>query len=261
MKLKKLVALTLASVMVFSMAACSSKEKTKSGTDASDETLSAEDEAILNTVIDEFALFRDGKSSNYSSDCVMAIEMTVTGVALGMEMDWNSSSYEGVSYSKTTTKVIALGQEQKTVVESYSINNDDGTIKTAEKNNEDDGWTVTTSTKKDSDDIDIEAIRKTATMTKDGDNYYVTMDISADDMGISDTELFASTEGLTIQVVVTYNASEKMITEFDANIDLEVLSQMFAELGEVEITGFSMKINNIKKNDKPIEIPEEIELN
>lgn len=261
MKLKKLVALTLASAMVFSIVACSNIEKTKSGEDTSEETLSAEDVIILNTVIDEFALFRDSENSNYSSDCVMAIEMTVTGVALGMEMDWNSSSYEGVSYSKTTTKVIALGQEQKTVVESYSINNDDGTITTAEKNNEDDGWTVTTSAKKDSDDIDIEAIKKTATMTKDDDNYYVTMEIAADDMGINDTELFASAEDFTIQVTVTYDANEKVIKAFDANIELEVLSQLFAELGEVEITGFSMRIDNIEKNDKPIEIPEEIELN
>ena len=44
-------------------------------------------------------------------------------------------------------------------------------------------------------------------------------------------------------------------------MDLEIIEEAFAELfGDVKITEFSMKIENIEENDEPIEIPSEIEL-
>ena len=43
-------------------------------------------------------------------------------------------------------------------------------------------------------------------------------------------------------------------------MDLDAINEMMAAFGDVNVEEFTMKMVDIKKNDKPIEIPAEIEL-
>ena len=65
----------------------------------------------------------------------------------------------------------------------------------------------------------------------------------------------------SLDAEVKWNAEEYRIDIIDEdNNNLDVLTEALSALGEVEISELEMKITNIKKNDKAIEIPEEIEL-
>ena len=72
-------------------------------------------------------------------------------------------------------------------------------------------------------------------------------------------ELMGDMEGFSIKAIVTYNTKDAAITDVEFVFDLEALDEMFGALG-VKVSECTMKMNNIKKTDKAIEIPEEIEL-
>ena len=147
----------------------------------------------------------------------------------------------------------------------YTITKEDGTVVTAMKTAEDDEWYVETEDAEEMEDMeepnfDIEAIKDATTIEKKGDNYYLTMEISASDMGLDEDELMLGLSEFDVAVVVVYNEKQDEITEVEFKMDLDAINEMMAAFGDVNIEEFTMKMVDIKKNDKPIEIPAEIEL-
>ena len=109
------------------------------------------------------------------------------------------------------------------------------------------------------DDFDVEAIKKDAKIETKGDNAIVTMEIAADKVGMDADELMGDMEGFSIKAIVTYNTKDAAITDVEFVFDLEALDEMFGALG-VMVSECTMKMNNVKKTEKAIEIPEEIKL-
>ena len=253
MKIKKLLALALAGTMVFSMAACGDKKE-------SDKEGAGSGKVTAESVIDKFDDFTKNMEKNYSSETYMKMKMTASGMEMDMEMTGLSTSYDGVTYTKSTTSMLGM----KDVSEEYIITKEDGSVVEAYKSADDDEWEIDTYDAEDVEDtestLDVEEIKKTAKLEEDGDNYIVTMEVDAEDMDISDEEMFEGAEDMKVKVIVTYNSKEEAITEIEIEFDLDVLTEALSALGEVEISELEMKITNIKKNDKAIEIPEEIEL-
>ena len=189
----------------------------------------------------------------------MKLDMSASGMGMTMEATAETTAFDGVSYTKSTTT--ALGMES--VDEEYTIKNEDGSVTTAYKSEDDDEWEVDTVDAEDIEEVeklDVEVLKKNATMETKGDDYIVTMEVNASEMNLGENELLGEIEDMKVIVVVTYNAKDKAVTEMEVKFDLEALSEAFAELGDVEIKDFVMKVTDIKKNDKAIEIPAEIEL-
>ena len=122
MKIKKLVALALASTMVFSMAACGDK---KSDAKSSNET--------VEKVVEAFGEFVKEQDSDFSYDSNMTMKMEGNGQTVTMEMAGTSVSYDGVTYTKSTTKTIMDKESQEVVEESYDIKKEDGSLISATK--------------------------------------------------------------------------------------------------------------------------------
>lgn len=276
MKIKKLVALALAGTMVFSMAACEGKKDDKKGStnsktkntveDATDNASKMEaDGESIDRILAKFEEFTKEQDNNYSYGMEMSMKMESEGIEVSMEMDSTSSSYDGVVYSKSNTKSEALGETEEIIEEVYTITKEDGTVVTAMKTAEDDEWYVETEDAEEMEDMeepnfDIEAIKDATTIEKKGDNYYLTMEISASDMGLDEDELMLGLSEFDVAVVVVYNEKQDEITEVEFKMDLDAINEMMAAFGDVNIEEFTMKMVDIKKNDKPIEIPAEIEL-
>lgn len=276
MKIKKLVALALAGTMVFSMAACEGKKDDKKGStnsktkntveDATDNASKMEaDGESIDRILAKFEEFTKEQDNNYSYGMEMSMKMESEGIEVSMEMDSTSSAYDGVVYSKSNTKSEALGETEEIIEEVYTITKEDGTVVTAMKTAEDDEWYVETEDAEEMEDMeepnfDIEAIKDATTIEKKGDNYYLTMEISASDMGLDEDELMLGLSEFDVAVVVVYNEKQDEITEVEFKMDLDAINEMMAAFGDVNIEEFTMKMVDIKKNDKPIEIPAEIEL-
>lgn len=255
MKIKKLVALALASTMVFSMAACGDK---KSDAKSSNET--------VEKVVEAFGEFVKEQDSDFSYDSNMTMKMEGNGQTVTMEMAGTSVSYDGVTYTKSTTKTIMDKESQEVVEESYDIKKEDGSLISATKTSLDEEWDVeeydaedVETSEDEMDDFDVEAIKKDAKIETKGDNAIVTMEIAADQVGMDADELMGDMEGFSIKAIVTYNTKDAAITDVEFVFDLKALDEMFGALG-VKVSECTMKMNNIKKTDKAIEIPEEIEL-
>lgn len=284
MKIKKLVALALAGTMVFSMAACGDKgEKKTSGGEATSgseanigsqnnvenesngEVNASEDsDTSVETVLTAFAKYAENKDNNFSADMVMNIEMEASGLVMKIDSVQTTKSYEGVTYTKSTSKVDMFGEKDESVDETYTITQEDGTVICAVKSSEDDEWDVYPEFDLDTEtesDIDIEELLETAKIEEKGDKCYVTISINAEDMGLSEEDIMTDIPDAKVDVVLTYDTKEEALTEIEIDMDLEIIEEAFAELfGDVKITEFSMKIENIEENDEPIEIPSEIEL-
>lgn len=250
MRIKKLLALALAGTMVFCMTACGDKES--KGGNSSD--------ASVDTVLEKFEEFTENMEKNYSSESNMEMKMSASGMSMDMKSTSLSSSYDGVTYTKTTTSMLGIDE----VEEEYSITNEDGSVTVASKSADDDEWEVDTIDAEDIEEaaskLDIDKIKDSAKMETKGDNCIVTMEVDAEDMDMADNEMFEDMADMKITVIVTYNTKDEAITEMEIKFDLDALSEAFGALGDVEIEKFEMKVTNIKKNDKPIEIPSEIEL-
>lgn len=271
MKIKKLLALALAGTMVFSMTACGDKEDKASEGGKAKSTESTEsteksnnsvkvDDVSVETVIEKFDEFTKNQDTNYSAETYIKMKMSAAGMEMDMEMTGISSSYDGVTYTKSSTNMFGEVSED----EEYTITQEDGSIVTASKSVDDDEWDVYTMDADDEEEsaptLDLEKIKKTAKMETKGDNCIVTMEVDAEDLQISDDEMFEGAEDMTVKVIVTYNAKEDAITEMEVEFDMDVLSEAMSALGDIEIDELEMKVTNIKKNTKPIEIPSEIEL-
>ena len=185
MKIKKLVALALASTMVFSMAACGDK---KSDAKSSNET--------VEKVVEAFGEFVKEQDSDFSYDSNMTMKMEGNGQTVTMEMAGTSVSYDGVTYTKSTTKTIMDKESQEVVEESYDIKKEDGSLISATKTSLDEEWDVeeydaedVETSEDEMDDFDVEAIKKDAKIETKGDNAIVTMEIAADKVGMDADEL------------------------------------------------------------------------
>ena len=262
MKIKRLGALALAGTMVFSMAACGDKGEAK--TSGGDKVSNEANNVSAETVLEAFAQYSKDDDKNYSADMSMNIDMNVSGMAMKITSTNFASSYDGVTYSKVTSTTNMFGAEESTVDETYTITMEDGTVMCATKSSEDDEWDVYEDfgldTESDSD-INVEELLDSAKIEKKGDNCYVTITMDADEMDLSDDDIMSGIPDAKVDVVLTYNAKEETLTEINVDVDKKIIEEAFGEMfGEVEIAEFSLKIENIKKNDKPIEIPAEIEL-
>lgn len=258
MKIKKLAALALASIMVFSMAACGgSKDDKKSASKAND--------VSVDTVVEAFEAFSKEQDKNYSVDTTMIMKMTSEGMEMNMETFSQSSSYDGVNYTKTTTKMDMAGMQQETVDEVYTIEKEDGVVTEATKTSDDEEWEVDTYEIIESDEeeevkLDVEALKKSAKMETKGDECFVTMEVSGADMDLGDDAMMGDMSDMKLNVVVTYNAKDSAITGMEVKMDLDAINEMMKELGDIEVSEFQIKMENIKKTEKAIEIPAEIEL-
>ena len=260
--MKKLVALALASTMVFSMAACSDKKDSK--TSANNVANSAAADVSVETVVDAFDKFVKDQDSDFSYDSTMVMKMEGEGQTVSMEMTGTSVSYDGVTYTKTTTKSNMLGESEEMVEESYDITKEDGSMISATKTSEDEEWDVEEYEAGDEEseemgNLDVEELKKSAKIETKGDNAIVTMEISADQIGMEEDALMGDMEGFSVKAVVTYSAKDSAITNVEFVFDLDALNEMFGALG-VTVSECTMKMDNIKKTDKAIEIPAEIEL-
>ena len=193
------------------------------------------------------------------------MKMQREGIEVSMEMDSTSSSYDGVVYTMSNTKTGVLGETEEIIEEMYTITKEDGTVVTAMKTSEDDEWYVDTEDTVELENVeepnfDIDAIKDAVKIEKKGDNYYLTMEISAADMGLDEDELMLGLSEFDVAVIVVYNEKQDEITEVEMKMDLDAINEMMAAFGDVNVEEFTMKMVDIKKNDKPIEIPAEIEL-
>lgn len=261
MRIKKLLALALAGTMVFSMAACGSKDSDKDSNKKTEANDSAEEskDVSVDSVVEDFSLFMENMNENFSSKTYMKLNMSASGMAMTMEATADTTAFDGVSYTKSTTTVLG----EKSEDEEYTIKNEDGSVTTAYKSADDDEWEVDTVDAADIEEVqklDVETLKKNATMETKGDDYIVTMEIDASEMDFGDTDMLGDVSGMKVKVIVTYNAKDKAVTEMEVKFDLEALSEAFAEMGDITIDEFVMKVTDIKKNDKAIEIPAEIEL-
>lgn len=257
MKIKKLVALALASTMVFSTAACGgSKDDKKSASKANDVSVA--------TVVEAFDEFFTEQDSNYTYDSIMAMKMEGMGESVTVKTKSTSASYDGVTYTKTTTKNIMPDATEEVVEESYDITKEDGSFVSATKTSEDEEWDVVEYESDDEDseeipELDVEALKKAAKIEYKGDDAIVTMEISADQVGMGTDELMGDMDGFSVKTIITYNSKNKAIANVEFVFDLESLNEVFGALG-LKFSECSMKLENIKKTEKAIEIPAEIEL-
>ena len=263
MKIKRFAALALAGTMVFSMAACGGE---KDGKSSDSQTVSAEASNVsVDTVVEAFDEFTKNQDKNFSADTTMIMKMEAEGLNMNMDLSASSSSYEGVTYSKTTTKIDMLGISQDITEESYTIKKEDGSVVIASKEADAEEWELENTTVEEleegsSEKLDIEALKKTATMEAKGDTCYVTMKLTADQIDMEENTLMGDMSDFTVDTIVAYNAKESAITSIEFKFDLEALNGMVEELGGGKVSEFFMKIENIKKNDKAIEIPADIKL-
>ena len=279
MKIKKLVALALAGTMVFSMAACEGKKDDEKGSanskvkntadvaaDEGKKQVNKEETGeIIDIALAKFEEFTKEQDKNYSYGMEMTMKMESEGIEVSMEMDSTSSSYDGVVYTMSNTKAGVLGETEEIIEEMYTITKEDGTVVTAMKTSEDDEWYVDTEDTVELENVeepnfDIDAIKDAVKIEKKGDNYYLTMEISAADMGLDEDELMLGLSEFDVAVIVVYNEKQDEITEVEMKMDLDAINEMTAAFGDVNVEEFTMKMVDIKKNDKPIEIPAEIEL-
>lgn len=291
MKIKRLVALALAGTMVFSMAACGDKKDNDSASETkknvttnneetnkqetnkqetnkqeinSESTNNGADDVLVQKVLEAFAQYAENSEKNYSADMIMKIEMEASGMTMEIDSVQSSSSYDGVTYIKATSKVDMFGEKEESVDETYTITMEDGSVICATKSLDDDEWDVFPEIDLDEEsetDIDVEELLETAQIEKKGDNYYVKISVDAGDMGLSEDDIMSGVSDAKVDVILTYNIDNEAITEIEIDMDWKLIEEAFASLfGEVEITELSMTIENIKKTDKPIEIPAEIEL-
>ena len=256
MRIKKLLALALAGTMVFSMAACSGNKDGKSGSGSS--------EVTAKTVLEAFEEYQDGEKFCFSYDMIMDMKFSAAGMEFVSSSVQATKEGKGVKYIKETSKSNFMGELEESVSETYTITKEDGTVIEASKDVEDDEWDVTPILSTDEDDknkYDIEEMEKTAKIENDGDMYYVTSTITAEQMGIAEDDMMAGLEDSEIEIVIAYDGKAGELKSIDINMDKKLIETVFsALLGEVEVTEFTMKIENIEKLDGEIEIPAEIEL-
>ena len=262
MKIKRLVALALASTMVFSMAACGDKNDKKS---SGNQAVNAEEsEELVDTIIEAISKFTEEQDNCYAADTSMSMKMKAEEMEIYMDVNAHTSAFDGVTYTKSTSKTNMLGEDMEDVSEVYSITKEDGSVVTATKVADEDEWEVYEMDAEDIEEtlekLDVEAAKKTAKVSKDGDNYCVEVDVDAAQMGLGEDELFGDMSDFKVTVKATYNEKEKALIKLEVMFDLDALNEMMSSLGSVEITEFTMTVDNIKKNDKAIEIPAEIEL-
>ena len=256
MKLKKLLALALASTMVFSMAACGDKKE-------SDKKTGNVDKVTVETVLEAFKQYTENDDECYSYDMIMTMKIEAAEMSIELDSEQNVKANGGVKYVKDTSTTSMLGESDSTVTETYTITKEDGTVIEATKEASDDEWDVyEVYEEEDAENkVDIEELAKSAKIENDGHNYYVTATVNADEMGLTESGMMEDAEDVSVDVIITYNAKEKDITAIDIDMDQEIIESLFsALLGEVEVKEFTMKMENIKKCDETIEIPSDIEL-
>lgn len=194
----------------------------------------------------------------------MAMKMEGMGESVTVETKSTSASYDGVTYTKTTTKNIMPDATEEVVEESYDITKEDGSLVSATKTSEDEEWDVVEYESDDEDseeipELDVEALKKAAKIEYKGDDAIVTMELSADQVGMGTDELMGDMDGFSVKTIITYNSKNKAIANVEFVFDLESLNEVFGALG-LKFSECSMKLENIKKTEKAIEIPAEIEL-
>jgi hypothetical protein len=201
MKIKKLLALGLAGMMVFSMAACGDKKDSDKGSGKGDKV-------TVETVLESFKKYTDEDDKSYAYDMIMSMKIEASEMAIEMESEQNVKANGGVKYVKDTSSTNMLGESQDSVTETYTITKEDGTVIEATKEAGDDEWDVyeTEVEEEEESEIDIEDLAKTAKIENDGHNYYVTATVSAEDMGITEDGMMEGVEDTSVDVVITYNA-------------------------------------------------------
>ena len=257
MKIKKLLALGLVGTMVFSMAACGGSKDSDKGADKTGDV-------TVETVLEAFDKYTDESDTGYSYDMIMSMKIEAEEMSVEMDSKQTIMAYDGVKYTKESTTTSMLGMDDESVTETYLIKMEDGTVIEATKDADDDEWDVYETEIEEDDSeskLNVEELAKTAKIEKDGNNYLVTATVNAEEMGLTEEGMMEGLEDTTVEVVITYNAKQKDITSIDVNMDKEIMEALFsALLGEVEVKELTIKVENIKKSDKAIEIPSEIEL-
>ena len=270
MKIKRLAAMALAGTMVFSMAACSDSGK-KESNNATTNNETTKDEGGNNEagnvpvedVIEAYKMYVENDGKNYSYNTTQISDVDAEGFSVYMEEYIEAKSFDNVTYTKTTYKTNLLGTDEEYVEEALIIVKEDGSEVRASKSGDEDEWSVGVITTSElivlealnDREVNVDEVKKSAKMESKGDECYVTMKLETDEVEIED-----KTGSFKADVIVTYNTKENVITDIEYIFDLESINEYFSDLDNMVYNELEVKINNIKKMDKPIEIPAEIEL-
>lgn len=270
MKIKRLVAMALAGTMVLCMVACSDTDK-KASSNATENNETVKDEngnnensnVSVEDVIEAYKLYVENDGKNYSYDTLQISDIEAEGLSIYVEEDIETKSYDNVTYTKTKYKTNIMGSDEEYVEESLIIVKEDGSEVVASKSDDDEKWNVGVITTSElivlealnDKEVNVEEVKKSAKMESKGDECYVTMKLET-----SEVDIEGETGSFEVDVIVTYNTKENAIAAIEYEFDLESINEYFLRLDNMTYEKLEVKIDNIQKMDKPIEIPEEIEL-
>lgn len=253
MKLKKLAALAMVGTMVLGMAGCGgSEEKAK--------------DVSVDTVVEAFDTFMKEQNESYYYETSFVTKIMSGDNEVYMDLQGTSNAYDGVWHQTSIGKTNMFGEDVESSEEIYVIKKKDGSVVTASKEAEDDEWYVDTDDAEDVEEetklqLNVEDIKKTAKMETKGDNCYVTMQVDPEAVDVDFTTMGNSDMAdVKLQVKVTYNMKEEAIKNIEMGFDMDTLNNSSDSGNSAKVTEFSVKVENIKKNTKAIEIPSEIEL-
>lgn len=270
MRIKRLVAMALAGTMVFSIVACSdAKKKESSNATTNNETTKDEEgnngtsNVPVEDVIEAYKMYMQNDGKNYTYNTTMSTKIQTGGLSIYIEQYLETKSYDNVTYIKTTSKTNLTGTDNVYVEESLRIEKEDGSEVVASKTEDDENWSVgvITTSKLDlfealkEQELNVDELKKSAKMESKGDECYVTIKLETGEM-----ETNGETGSFEADVKITYNTKQNAIIGIDVGFDLESINEFYSSMVDMVYDELVVKIDSIKKTDKPIDIPDEIEI-
>ena len=226
----------------------------------------ARGDASVEDIVNGFIEYLDSDGKNYTYDSYMYTKMESEGVVIDMQVDMFTKSYDNITYTKMVTKFDMMGLNEEFAEESYVINKEDGTQVVATKEVAEDEWQVGVSTSIEFDlynmlkeqKLELNELTKFAKVEKNGTESRVIFTIETGEVS---HELYGELNSVKIDVVITYDENEGAIKAIAIECDIDSFNELLAKLGDVSYEKMEMKIYNIEKTTKPIDVPAEIEAN
>lgn len=276
MKIKRLVALAMASTIVISMSACSDKKTVSSnnqvGNQAANDSEDILKDVSLDVVLNSFKEFIENEEKNYSVVMSSVVAAEYSGSPIESDIISSVSFYDGVTYSKSVGTTNMYGKKEDISTESYTIIKEDGSQVEATKETNANEWDVTVYSAEqmakfdmlpeETEKMDVEELKKSANLENKGEECYVTLKLDGGYIDQSGSYSSDSGNGFAVDVTIVYNKKDAMITDIDMIYNVDELNRMYANMGLEGTTysEYSMKYANIKKLNNPIEIPAEISI-
>ena len=242
------------------------EETNKEKETASKDKGSTSSDASLEDVINGFIEYLDCDGKNYTFDSYLATKMKSEGIDIDMQVDMLTKSYDNVTYTKMVTKFNMMGFNEEYAEETYVINKEDGTQVVATKEVSEDEWQIGVSSTIEFDlynmlkeqKLELKELMNMAKVEKNGSESCVKFTIETEEVT---NELYGEISSVKIDVIVTYDENAGVVTGIALECDVDSFNELIAKFGDISYDKMEMKIENIKKTDKPINVPAEIDAN